>query len=40
MGMHQWDGAIEGNWRGGKILKDIGVIEAVWVCEYWIVACG
>jgi hypothetical protein len=38
--MHQWDWAIERGRGGGKILKDVGVAPAAWICEYWVAAHG
>jgi hypothetical protein len=38
--MHQWDWAIERDRRGGKILKDVGVAPAAWICECWVAAHG
>jgi hypothetical protein len=36
--MHQWDGAIKGGRRRGKILEDISIIEAIGFVKEGILA--
>ena len=38
--MHERDGAIKGSYSGGEVLKDISIVETIWITEKGVFSCG